>query len=224
MSRLAAYMADLSSLLGEEHAVHFVRLRKGSTSIVHRVANESFPTVRERAARAKQPDAPAGIRQAYDRIERRLRRDNARIASLKTADAKLLEFRINRTGVAYPSVARYGHLQGIVTRMGGAGEWVPVHLEDLDGTVYMCEARKDKSKELSRYYLGGPIRVEGSGRWVRQDGGGWDLESFRIGDFVPLNDEDLRATLARLRSIPAAWKTSSDNPLEVIAKIRNGER
>src|SRR5690348_10913669 len=163
MSRLAEYMADLAKLLGAEHAVHFVRVKKGSTTIVHRVEAEEFPTVRDRTYLAPQPDAPEEIKQPYERIERRLRQDNARGAKLRSGETRLLEIKVAPSSIAatYPTVGRYGALQGVVTRIGGKGEWVPVHLEDVNGAVYMCEAKKDKTKELAAYYLGQPIRVAG---------------------------------------------------------------
>lgn len=223
MARLAEYMDDLAKLLGEEHSVHFVRLRKGSTTIVHRVDDEAFPKIRDRAYLAKEPTASADIRQPYERLEKRLRQDNARGAKLRMDDVKLLEIRIpKRSAVAYPSIGRHGTLQGVVSRLGGRGEWVPVHLEDLDGTLYMCEAKKEQSKALVPFYLGHPIRVEGQGRWLRDEEDGWQLESFRIHSFEPLKDESIRETLARLRQIPAKWK-QSDNPLADLQRIRSGE-
>jgi hypothetical protein len=37
MSRLAEYMADLATLLGEQERVHFARLENGSTALVHTI-------------------------------------------------------------------------------------------------------------------------------------------------------------------------------------------
>jgi hypothetical protein len=42
MARLAEYMAELAVVLGEEEHVHFVRLQKGSTVLVHNIENEIF--------------------------------------------------------------------------------------------------------------------------------------------------------------------------------------
>lgn len=224
MSRLAEYMADLAKLLGAEDAVHFVRLKKGSTVIVHRVEGQQFPRVRDRAYTASTPEAPTEVRQAYDRIEKRLRLDNARGARLNVDGAKIFEIKLARTELSakYPSIGRYGTLQGVVTRIGGKGEWVPVHLEDVDGTIYICEAKKDKTKELARYYLDQPLRVEGQGRWIRREGGGWNLESFRIHDFSPLRDEPVPETIQRLRSIRAEWKDRRDPLAELDAIRHNG--
>ncbi len=223
MSRLADYLRDLSDLLGEARAVHFVKLKKGSTVVVHRVENAAFSAVRERVSKATQANAPADIREAYQRIEKRLRQDNARGASLRAENSKLLEFPVPvPTPASYHPVSRFGTLQGVVIRMGGTGEWVPVHLEDLDGTIYMCEAKREKTVALRSYYLGQPIRVSGNGRWARRGEGGWDLENFRISDFEPIHDVSLKETFDRLRSVAGEWKQIA-NPLAVLEQMRRGE-
>src|SRR3954465_5968026 len=45
MAKLAQYMADFAELLGKDHAVHFLTLEEGSTTIVSRVEREDAPKV-----------------------------------------------------------------------------------------------------------------------------------------------------------------------------------
>jgi hypothetical protein len=222
MARLAEYMSDLARLLGEEHAVHFVSLKKGSTKIVHRVESEAYPSVRERTSKASAANAPEDIRAAYERIEQRLKRDNAKSARLSGPDGKLLEIKISPSAREYPTISKHGELRGIVTRIGGKGDWVPVHLEDFTGAVYICEARRDKTKELARYYLAQPVQVDGLGRWRRTDSGKWELENFRIHEFSPVTDVPIQDTIARLRDIPADW--DSKDFLAELRDIRYGRQ
>ncbi len=222
MAKLAEYMSDLARLLGVEHAVHFVNLRKGSTRIVHRVDTEQFPTIKERTYRAVNPGAPEDIRQAYERIEQRLRRDNAKGAYLSGPDGKLLEIKVSKSAIEYPTISKQGEVRGVVTRIGGKGDWVPVHIEDVNSALYICEARKDKTKELAKYYLGQPVLASGLGRWRRTDSGKWDLENFRIHDFSPVTSVSVQDTVAKMRGIPADW--AAKDFLATLHDIRHGRQ
>ena len=65
MARLAEYMRELATILGEPAFVHFVRLKRGSTGIVHKVQIEAVPKVRDRATSVRRGEhqlsaCPAG--------------------------------------------------------------------------------------------------------------------------------------------------------------------
>jgi hypothetical protein len=78
MARLSEYLRELAMILGEEKAVHFVRLREGSTHIVHRVEREAVPKVRARAAAVRRGRAPRDAIRAYHMVNRLLREDDGR--------------------------------------------------------------------------------------------------------------------------------------------------
>ena len=59
MSRLAQYMAELADLLGEQTAVHFKRITKGSTVLNATVDREAEPKVRDRVSSVRAGDATA---------------------------------------------------------------------------------------------------------------------------------------------------------------------
>ena len=65
MLRLAQYMADIASLLGEPTMVHFVKLEEGSTVLVQRVDAEAD---RHRASRLprRAAAAPRGSHRALE--------------------------------------------------------------------------------------------------------------------------------------------------------------
>jgi hypothetical protein len=71
MARLAQYMAELASLLGNSENVHFASLKKGSVRVVARVANEAAPKVSLRVNSARDPTGPpevgkrAAVNEAY---------------------------------------------------------------------------------------------------------------------------------------------------------------
>jgi hypothetical protein len=68
------------------------------------------------------------------------------------------------------------------------------------------------------------LRVTGSGRWVRNEFGKWELlqPGLKLESFVILRDEELTETVARLRQIKGSnWALEKD-PLKVLSKIRDG--
>jgi hypothetical protein len=77
MARLAQYMAELATLLGEQNAVHFKRVTKGSTVLNARVDREATPKVRDRVAAVRAGDGGSEPRRAFNTLNRLLRDDNA---------------------------------------------------------------------------------------------------------------------------------------------------
>src|SRR5712692_9212888 len=76
MARLAEYMLEIASLLGEKDHVHFVRLLRGSTVLVHKIESEAVPKVEERLTSVRQGKAPSDAIQSIKNINRKLREDN----------------------------------------------------------------------------------------------------------------------------------------------------
>ncbi len=87
MARLAEYMAGLAVILGEPASVHFVKLQRGSTILVHRVQSEAVPKVRDRARAVRRGDAPRDALRAYENINNMLLADNG-TGELKERDAE----------------------------------------------------------------------------------------------------------------------------------------
>src|SRR4029077_2307562 len=77
MAKLAEYMADFAALLGKEHAVHFERLKEGSTAIVSRVDYEDVPKVTTRLTEIRNGNAPKDVARLVAEIDKRLANDNA---------------------------------------------------------------------------------------------------------------------------------------------------
>jgi hypothetical protein len=93
MARLAEYMAELALLLGEQTSVHFKRLARGSTVLVHSVDYEAVPKVKHRTTAVRRGDASQDAQRAFKTLNRLLREDNA-VGSLreKGASAVVLKF------------------------------------------------------------------------------------------------------------------------------------
>lgn len=221
MARLAEYMADLAVLLGNVEKVHFVRLKKGSTVLVHTVEWEAAPKVVERIRDVKQGEAPPDAMKAYRSIDHRLASDNA-IGRLIGPMRKTV---IGFPGRSRPASAVYGPftqpatLDGIPIMIGGKSNPVPIHLEEGD-TIHLCLASRDLAKRLAAHLFVSVVRATGNGRWHRDADGIWIMDRFTIADFSVLRDESLGETVEKLRA--AAGSPEPEDVLAELDHIRHG--
>jgi hypothetical protein len=172
MARLAEYMSDLAMLLGNTEKVHFVRLRKGSTSLVHEVEWEAAPKVKERIRAIRQSEAPPDVMKAYGSIDHRLASDNAVGCLIEPLQHKVLEFpgRSRTASGAFGPFTQPGTLDGIPIMVGGKLDPVPVHLEEGD-IIHSCYASRTTARRLAEYLFVSTVRVVGNGRWHRDSDG-----------------------------------------------------
>ena len=228
MSRLAEYMANLATLLGEPTSVHFVSVEVGSTALVQDVEHEAHPKVRDRLHAVNRDDGPPDATRAYESLNCLLAADNASVELLEegpapdASSARVLLFPgVRQTGeLEYGPVTQVSTLQGVVIMVGGKGDPVPVHLEDGD-VVHNCVARPPLAKELAHsHYREGPIRATGNGRWFRDANGQWVMRSFQITEYTELADDTLTAVVAELRKVPAKERTDA---LETLRALRRDE-
>lgn len=204
MARLAEYMRELAQMLGEPASVHFERLEAGSTVVVHRVEREAIPKVVERTVAIERGDAPRDATRAYQSINRLLQEDNgtARLTKGKSRTAIVLRF----PGAETPddrisSVRQHGSVDGVIVRVGGTDETVPILLEVEKGRqISGCYADRAMAKKLAGH-LFEPVRLFGRGRWSRERGGDWCLIEFRVDSFEVLSERSLREALESLRAI-----------------------
>ena len=224
MARLAEYLRDLSTLLGQDKSVHLIRVEDGSTVPVMLVEWEAEPKVLERLRAVRHKDAPAEVLKAAQDIDRRLAEDNAKVAIIDPIGTKVIAFpgRERVTVLEYGPFNQLGTLVGIPIRVGGELDPVPVHLDDGE-QKYICWAKRILAKEIAAYLFTSMIRVEGSGRWMRHGTGQWELVHFTVSGFKPLQHATLRDGIERLRAIRGAWKELED-PLGELDQIRHGPK
>lgn len=220
MGRLAAYLLDLSNLIGQQDRVHFVRLDGGSTAVVHRIEFEAIPKVKERIRDVRNQEGPREAIDAFKAINERLASDNATGRIIESNGRNLLEFpgRKAHKELEYGPFNQPGDLVGVVIMVGGKNDPVSVHLQDGENT-HICHARRDVARQLAHHLFADPIRVSGTGRWFRDHGGTWEMREFKIVQVSPLDNTPLRVALERIRSIDAAWKKQQD-PIGTAVKLR----
>jgi hypothetical protein len=77
---------------------------------------------------------------------------------------------------------------------------VNVNLEDGD-TIHYCEATREVALQIAPLLFYQPIRVHGSGKYLRTGDGQWEMKAFRISHFEMLDARPLAETVERLRAV-----------------------
>ena len=226
MARLAEYLADLAKIMGHKESVHFIKTDEGSALSVVYVDADEEARVTSRIQNSARGAGPPHANEAYKRLDARLREDNA-IGDIVNVSKKsqVIEFPGRRTerSQAYGPIRERASVVGVLKRVGGFDDSIPVHMQRADGVVFYCEAPPALAKDLIPFYEQ-TIRVHGYATYYREDGQ-WRLEKFRIQSYdpEPLLNERLSDTIEKLRAIPGnEWNELAD-PLEELHKLRHGE-
>jgi hypothetical protein len=220
MLRLAEYMHELAKMFGEQNAVHFRRLLRGSTIISAVVEHEALPKVRERVSDVRRGGGPSDAKEAYRTLNKFLRDDNA-VAVLKERNAVVLPFPgRNEVREKFDVVRQQGSVEGIISTVGGKDQTAHITLQIEDNQVSGFIATRTLAKQLAKQ-LYEPVRLFGRGRWSRDQEGVWTLIDFRVESFEPVQQGKLSDALAALRAIPTEW---TDTAYEELSEIRHGPR
>ena len=225
MERLAKYMLDLATLLGEKEHVHFMRLEASSTTLVQRIDTESVPKVSARisAINVAEGEGPEDALRAFRDIDRRLAEDNAVGHLYQDDGAEIIHFPgcEKAKPLTFGAFNQAGSLDGLLIRIGGKDETVPVHLQEGKVT-HLCYATREMARRLAPHLFTGTLRVHGTGRWERDAEGTWNLKRFSIADFEVMEDAPLHAVVERLRAVPGnGWKDVED-PYAELQRLRQG--
>lgn len=223
MARLAEYMAQLAAILGETKSVHLVALEPGSTVLVHRVEREAVPKVRDRTSAVRRGDAPRDAQVAYRTVNRFLREDNASAVLIeKKRGPTVLRFPgREESAETFPSVRQQASLEGIVARVGGTDETIPVLLLSENQPIAGCYTTRDVAKRLAQR-LFEPVRLHGHGTWMRDAEGVWTLKAFKIETFEVLETATLTEAVEKLRAVKADWGKNALADLEIIRHGKAG--
>ena len=224
MSRLAEYMGELARLLGKSKQVHFVRVEEGSTVLVPKVEPEAKPEVDERIQSLAHENPREDVLRAFNALNRYLADDKATGSLNESRGGEVILF----PGSTRPAPVTFGAfnqlcvLDGVLIRIGGRDDTVPVHLRDGD-RIHLCNTTRETARRLAGYLYGPTLRVHGEGRWERDGKGTWLMKRFNITNFEELDDAPLEQVTQSLREVGGSgWKNIED-PTEELRHLRGIE-
>ena len=221
MARLTEYMAELAGLFGAQEHVHFDGFEPGSTVLIQHVDPDGVLSVRERLDAAASSHPPRDIAKCLRGIDDRLAEDGASASLHGSTGAEILSFR-GREPTQAPSLGSFrqdGYFDGMLIRVGGKDDMVPVHLQDGD-VIHPCNATREMARRLATHLFDGTIRVYGIGRWKRNGEGHWVLLRFDVKDFEVLDDTPLPMVVEQLRGVPGSGWSQIDDPLAELRRLR----
>jgi hypothetical protein len=224
MKRLAEYMAEFARLLGEPERVHFVRVDESSAVLVSRVDTQASTKVAKRLLEVRSGVGDLEGIKAEKKIDAMLATDEAVGQLLDESGAEVIPF----PGRNRPKPLRYGPfredgvLEGILIRIGGKDDSVPVWLRD-GRMIHKCMAKEELARRISLHYASRDfLRVWGTGRWMREEDGSWSMEQFDIREFEPLDAASLPDVIRRLHAVQGAgW---GEDPVGDLQELRSGDR
>lgn len=228
MVRLAEYLADLAVVMGHQNSVHFVGTDEGSlVSVLMVDADEEGRVTQQIQDAARGTAAVREANTAYRRMDNRLREDSACAFITNVAKStKIIEWPGRNLAVQheYGPIKEQASLVGVLKRVGGFDQTVPIHLQRADGEKLYCETDPLIAKQLYLFYEK-TVRVHGIATYSRSKDGVWKIDNFRIQSFdpQPLIDDSFSQTLEILKAIPGnEWNQVAD-PLEELYQLRHGE-
>tara|TARA_R110000751_G_scaffold272764_1_gene373019 strand:+ start:44721 stop:45467 length:747 start_codon:yes stop_codon:yes gene_type:complete len=223
MARLAQYMQNLAALLGHETAVHFQTLKPGSTQLVTRIDHEDVPKVARHLAQVNRGESSPEASKAQAEIDRLLAEDNASGFVYEDEDqgAEVIVF----PGVTRPRPMtcgpfnQEGSLDGILISVSGADQTVHLQLQNGDIKYTGIDTNRETARRLAKHMYE-PVRVFGTGRWLRDQEGNWLLKKFRVDSYSILAANDLKDAIDQMRDIEGSdWK-EIDDPIKALKALR----
>ncbi|MFD0979968.1 hypothetical protein [Tropicimonas aquimaris] len=223
MARLAEYMQNLAAILGHETAVHFQTLKPGSTQLVTRIDHEDVPKVAAHLAQVKRGEGTPEASKAHAEIDRLLAEDNATgfIYEDENESAEVIAFpgvtRLRPT--TYGPFNQEGSLDGILISVSGADQTVHLQLQNGDIKYTGIDTNRETARRLAKHMYE-PVRILGTGRWLRDQDGNWILKKFRVDSYNVLAADDLKDAINQMRDIEGSEWKSLDDPIGALKALR----
>jgi hypothetical protein len=224
-ARLALYLAELADMLGSTSSVHFVKIEEGSAVLVNKIDQPAVPQVEKRLRDVVAGTASVVVMRAYHSLNERLREDNSTGTLTGEQPGVVVRFPGIQTPMpkSYGPFNQEGSLDGRVIVIGGTGDPVPVHLQQGEAQ-FNCLASRDLARDLGGHLFSDEVRMFGTGRWLLNESGSWELKSFIVKYFEILHEVALPDALAELRAVEGSkWKDVAD-PWSALLSMREESR
>lgn len=226
MARLAEYMADLASLLGESEHVHFLGIEEGSAVLAAEVDPAANHQVRKRLVSIRQGKGDGRVRNTLNSLDQHLATDNSTGSLTVCQDEKAEEVILEFEGSNRPQPIDYGvvheesSLDGIPIKVGGKGKDPRVILKNQKTTWSGIVVTHEQAKQIAEHLYVKAIRLHGTGKWQRNKEGQWELKHFSTDSFEILDDTPLSEVVSQLRAITGSKWAEVEDPAAFLKELR----
>ena len=114
-----------------------------------------------------------------------------------------------------------GTLDGILVSVSGANPDQTVRIQLQNGkTRYTgIETDCEIARRIARH-MHEPVRVSGTGEWLRNQEGTWILEKFKVEKYDVLKADDLDDVINMMREVEGSEWKSMDDPVSAMRELR----
>ena len=183
-----------------------------------------MPKVEAALVCLKQGDGSPEAIKARDEIDHLLAGDNATgyIYEDDRESAELIEFPgVNRPRpVTYGPFNQEGSLDGVLISVSGADQTVHLQLQNRGIKYTGIITNRETARRLAKHMYE-PVRIFGTGRWMRDVDGNWTLRTFRVDRFEPLRTDSLKDAVHQMRKIEGSGWKGMDDPVETLRALRD---
>lgn len=226
MVRLAEYMQNLAIMLGRESAVHFRKMEPGRICLIADVEAPDSLDVAPRLGLVDRGEGDPRAINAYEAINNMLADDDTSGYICEEGDnnAKIIDFpgvhkaRMKTIGL----IEEEDSIEGILLRVGGTGRFVHLQLQDGQNRHSKIEIDREIARRIAKH-LFRPVRLFGTGRWLRNEDGNWILQNFLVKDFIELEECDIDELIKQLRASKGSRWGKMDDPMSVLMSLCHDE-
>jgi hypothetical protein len=215
--RLVEYYVEIKRMLGVSENLHLIGVVEGSHGSAFAIDRNYETALIERLQFVNQGTAPSSAMRAQSAINKMLKDDGTSGAFYGVGGQNVVNFPGNRTDdSAQLRIKDAATFTGELYHIAGTQNDAKVRIStDAYGVVF-CITTKDIAKDL-RDFLFEDVKVSGRGMWTRDERGTWSISEFFITDFAPVERENLRKAIERIRAIDVDW------PNDTLGNIRSFE-
>lgn len=213
LDSLAEVMSRLADVMGSKAYLRFKGLRKGSARLLAEVLPEAQHDVFVQLSYASNGEGPAA--QRAHRLNVLLGSIGLR-AELRDWEGRVL---LRLPGAANDAPAKgvrtvqqMDSLVGVVIKIGGRDETVPMTLQSSTGEYVDVNVKgRDLAKQLGMRLFGEPVRVSGLATWTCDQQGRWECTTMMVDEFQSLDDTSLPVLFQALMQVPGNdWHRLND--------------
>ncbi|MFT6658126.1 hypothetical protein [Maritalea sp.] len=214
--RLVEYYAEIKKMLDVAEHLYLVGVFEGSHASSFSIDPIYESKLTRRLDAIRHGTAPANACRAHDTINKMLQEDGTSGALFGEQGQNVLQFPGKQADTGTQMQIRdVATITGELYYLAASESDVKVRVKTgTYGAVY-CSTTREIATGL-KDFLFNNVKVNGRGLWTKTSSGEWRVDEFVITDFAPVQTENLRATINRIRELELSWPK---DPLNDIREV-----